>query len=128
MCTEFFLALLYFSILFCVNFFLFQVVKKNWNQIAFFLKQIPLFKYLKKKKPNKNFFLLFQFSNKDIDIKNFFLFNKSEMFVKKEDIFFLGNLYKFCYFSLKQNKNKERLYFFLVGNQYLSSQFGSPGN
>ena len=93
MCTEFFLALLYFSILFCVN-----------------------------------FFLLFQFSNKDIDIKNFFLFNKSEMFVKKEDIFFLGNLYKFCYFSLKQNKNKERLYFFLVGNQYLSSQFGSPGN
>jgi hypothetical protein len=120
MCTELFLAIIYFSTIFAVNFFLFKLLKTYTNNIIYLLKVQNIFK---QKNPAvvKSFVLLHLYAKKNAKNINLLpLLNKS---FKEQDILTLGNIYSFI---LKNNslqsseKEINSFYFELLENQYLA--------
>lgn len=116
MCTEFLLAALYFIILFFVNFLLFQLIKSYFKDFFFFLHLQHLFRLSQEKK--NSFFSLFLLSSK----QTFFFpsFRRKDLIssYNGKDILILGNIAKTL--SLNSKLSKEKFYYQLIENQYLS--------
>ena len=120
MCTELFLALIYFITIFAINFFLFKLLKTYTNNIIYLLKVQNIFKQ-KKIDVVKGFILLHLYAKKNA--KNLNLLSLLNTYSTQQDILTIGNIYSF----LLQNTSNQSLkkdinifYFALLENQYLS--------
>ena len=120
MCTELFLAIIYFSTIFAVNFFLFKLLKTYTNRIMYLLKIQNIFKQ-KNIQLARAFTILHLYAKKDR--KNINLLPLLNIGGKEEDILTIGNTYGFLLknFSNRDSKNEiNSFYFELLENQYLS--------
>jgi hypothetical protein len=120
MCTELFLAIVYFITIFIVNIFLYKLLKNYFSNIIYFLKlknilnsfsifesELVSFFYLCSKNEFKNQNLLANFNNLST----------------KEDILVIGNSYKYFYDNLSTKNTKFlslNYYLKLIESQYLS--------
>jgi hypothetical protein len=114
MCTELILAVLYFFILFFVNFFLYKLLKNYFQNILYLLKIKNIFTIYKNQ--DLSFLSLLYFSenlNYRILLKNSISLNDSK------DIILIGNSYKFLQ-KRKNNDNSINYYLELLKQQYLS--------
>jgi hypothetical protein len=122
MCSEVFLALIYFLVIFIINFFLYKI-------LTFYIKNIKKLRKLKninKIYPNNKLVpALYKYSNTDIrnldTLKNLESKNSQEI-----DTLIIGNMYKYLKNVLQKNPNKnsvEEYYFELLASQYLSLNF-----
>ena len=120
MCTEFFLAILYFITIFIVNYFLFRLLKEYFLNILYLLKLKNIFKKVSKNNI-QNISLLYFFSKTNFQKTNFFsLLNK---FSNSTDILVLGKNYQYLVTNIeKKNGNQLSLlyYFGLLKDQYMS--------
>lgn len=128
MCTELFLALLYFFTLSFTNFFLFFLIKKNIEKINIFRiykkiqKYFPsinyvafLYIYNKLREKNKNF----EFSSSlEILLSPYLKNKKKNLKLERKDLLFLSSFY----FNLKEietAKNVSKIFYYtLLMNQY----------
>ena len=121
MCTEFFLALIYFLTIIIVNYFLFRLLK-NYLKNVFYLLKIK--NIIKTESNNKLFKKLYKFSKKEFQTSIFLkTINKNEI---SKDVLLLGNIYKYFSDNIDQernNDNKNNYYFKLLKLQYLSINF-----
>jgi hypothetical protein len=114
MCSEFILAILYFSTIFIVNLFLYKLLKIYIKEIFYLLKLNSIFQVFKK--PKNNFIsLLYYFSKKDVKKINFLKNLKDTL--NTQDLIIIGNTFSYLSEIKKTNLN---YYFFLLKNQYLS--------
>ena len=133
MCTELILAFIYFITIFLVNYFLFQLLKKNVEIIFYLLKIKNLLTQYSNTKGKNLFYYLIQIKKKVKTVQIFFYLNG---LLETEDLLIIGNTYKFLLKNTKKdnislnfsekNDNKSffanRLYFSLLQNQYLSQK------
>ena len=118
MCTELFLAFIYFFTIIVVNYFLYKVLVNYVEKIIYLLKIRNILSSFKISK-NSLFFLLYSSS---IIQSKILLKSLSNNFYCP-DLFLIGNIYKYLVLSLKKEKtvNLTTLYYFrLLENQYLS--------
>ena len=117
MCTEFFLACLYFLILLVINFFLFKLLNIYLKNIF----QLQKIKNISKIYPNNNFFRsLYRYSNKNYqNSKTLAKFNIEAK--ERMDPLIIGNIYKYLSTNNSEISNPEssNFYFQLLQNQYL---------
>ena len=132
MCTEFFLAFVYFLTIVFVNYFLFKLLKSYLGNIFYLLKLRNIFVSFKKS-TNNLVFLLSSFSKKEK--KNSAVLTNLSRFSNTTDLLVIGNTYKYLGDVLQnENVNDANLYYFeLLANQYLANQNnkksnGLPGN
>lgn len=120
MCTELFLALIYFLIIFLVNFFLIKLVIKSIKTIAYLIKIQSICNCFKEKKGN-NIWLFLNLLNKNFNMfPNLVYLNK---FKTTQDILIIGKMYGYLTVLLKENKSiiqKNTFYYLLLSNQYLN--------
>ena len=116
MCTELFLAIIYFSTIIFVNFLLYQLINNYWKNIIYLLKIKNIFKFFNKK--NNQLFLFLYAYSKEESKKNLFLKDLAKL-LKIQDILLIGNLLKYFAIFLKNKNFSENLYFLLLENQYL---------
>jgi hypothetical protein len=121
MCTELLLAILYFLTIFCVNFFLFKVLKTYFDNVNYLRKLKTIFNSFSDKNQLKLITLLHLFSKKDLKSRP--NLKKLTTFLEINDPLVLGNIYK----NLLQNTGNtgvnrisENFYLQLLENQYLS--------
>ena len=133
MCTELILAFIYFITIFLVNYFLFQLLKKNVEIIFYLLKVENLLTQYSSTEQKNLFYSLIQLKKKVKTVQMFFYLNG---LLETEDLLIIGNTYKFLLKNTKKenlsmnvsekNDNKSffanRLYFSLLQNQYLSEK------
>ena len=122
MCTELFLALIYFITIFAINFFLFKLLKTYTNNIIYLLKVQNIFKQ-KKIDVVKGFILLHLYAKKNA--KNLNLLSLLNTYSTQQDILTIGNTYSFLLQNTSnESSQKERniFYFALLENQYLSKE------
>ena len=120
MCTELFLAILYFFTILVVNFFLFKLLKSYFVNILYLLKLKNILNSFEKEKVKM--ISLFYFLAKN-EFKNQNLLFKVNQFSTIQDLLILGNTYKFFFMNLaKTNQNlvSIRYYFKLLEKKYLS--------
>ena len=122
MCTEFFLACLYFVIIFTINFFFFRLLRIYFKNII----ELQKIKNILKIYPNNEFFIkLYNYSNLEFRNSNTLLLLQ-KLDSENIDNLILGNIYR--YLVLKSSKNQKNFYindyyFQLLANQYLSFNF-----
>jgi len=122
MCTEFFLASLYFVIIFAINFFFFRLLRIYFKNII----ELQKIKNILKIYPNNEFFTkLYNYSNMEFRNSNTLLLLQ-KLDSENIDNLILGNIYR--YLVLKSSKNQRNFYindyyFQLLANQYLSFNF-----
>ena len=122
MCTEFFLACLYFGIIFIINFFLYKLLNsyiKNIFELQKIKKILTLY-------PNSELFTkLYKYSNKELRNSNN-LFSLNLIINNSVDTLTIGNIYRYLALinriTLKNNSSDD-YYFQLLANQYLSFSF-----
>ena len=122
MCTELFLAIIYFSTIFIVNFFLFKLLRTYTKRIMYLLKIQNIFKQ-KNIKSIETFVLLYLYLQKDRKNKN--LLSLLNIYGRESDVLTIGNIYSFLSknFSNQSSKNEiSNFYFELLENQYLSKE------
>ena len=120
MCTELFLAILYFSTIFAVNFFLFKLLKIYTRNIIYLLKVQNIFKQ-KLPKDIKGFVLLHLYSKKNS--KNVDLVDLLNKYSINEDVLTIGNTYSYLLKNSQEQGSRKQLnnfYLELLENQYLS--------
>jgi hypothetical protein len=120
MCTELFLAILYFSTIFAVNFFLFKLLKTYTRNIAYLLKVQNIFKQ-KLPKDIRGFVLLHLYSKKNS--KNVDLVDLLNKYSINEDVLTIGNTYSYLLKNSQEQGSRKQLnnfYLELLENQYLS--------
>ena len=117
MCTEFFLALIYFSTILTINFFLIQFLISNFQILFSLLKLKNIFHYFPKNEKNVCLFL-YEISRKKL--KNRSLLPELKNLTKTEDVLIIGNTYKWISNSFKNSKSNVVYYFQLLAVQYLS--------
>jgi hypothetical protein len=116
MCTELFLALLYFFIIFLVNFFLYKLLKNYLENIFYLLKIKNIFTTYKN--INDSLFVnLHLYTFKNINSRN--LFKNFLLFSNSSDVIIIGNTYKTLN-SKKKNNISKNFYFNLLEIQYLN--------
>jgi len=123
MCTELFLAIIYFITIFIVNFFLYKLLKNYILNILYLLKIKNISKFYPKEK-------LFLISNFYLSTKKNLSYDLLSKLMNKvpnyKDVLLIGNIYKF--FTLKEisngsSKNKNMNYYIkLLELQYLSNE------
>ena len=116
MCTELFLAIIYFITIFIVNFFLYKLLKSYWSNIFYLLRLQNIYKFYKNDKIEIISNLYLYLKNRTKNQKTLINLNK---FSIKKDALIIGNVYKL----LKNNKislNSNNYYFKLLEIQYLS--------
>ena len=119
MCTELFLAIIYFLTILVVNFFLSKLLKSYFLNILYLLKLKNILNSFDKEKVKLIY--LFYFLNKN-EFKNQNLLLKINQFSNVKDILILGNTYKFFFTNLaktNQNFSSIRYYFKLLEKKYL---------
>jgi hypothetical protein len=121
MCTEFFLALVYFLTIVFVNYFLFKLLKSYLTNIFYLLKLRNIFVSFKKS-TNNLVFLLSSFSKKEK--KNSAVLTNLARFSTTKDLLIIGNTYKYLGKILQsENVDETNLYYFeLLANQYLPTK------
>ena len=122
MCTELFLAIIYFSTIFIVNFFLFKLLRTYTKRIMYLLKIQNIFKQ-KNIKSIETFVFLYLYLQKDRKNKN--LLSLLNIYGRESDVLTIGNIYSFLSknFSNQSSKNEiSNFYFELLENQYLSKE------
>lgn len=120
MCTELFLASIYFLTIIVVNYFLYKVLGTYIKKIIYLLKIQNILSTFKISK-NSLFFLLHSSS---ITQSKILLKSLSTNFYYA-DLFLIGNIYKYLIMNLKKEKsiNLTTFYYFtLLENQYLSKK------
>tara|TARA_Y100000991_G_C21644170_1_gene209526 strand:+ start:61 stop:450 length:390 start_codon:yes stop_codon:yes gene_type:complete len=120
MCTELFLAILYFSTIFAVNFFLFKLLKTYTRNIIYLLKVQNIFKQ-KLPKDIRGFILLHLYSKKNS--KNVDLVDLLNKYSINEDVLTIGNTYSYLLKNSQEQGSRKQLnnfYLELLENQYLS--------
>jgi hypothetical protein len=119
MCTEFLLALLYLTVIFVINFFLFKLLINYRKNILYFIKLKNILKTYKiENLQNISFFYFYQ--KKNFNLRNF-LVNFKKKLLNRKDILITGNFYKFLGRQLETKKTKAQIYYYkLLENQYLS--------
>ena len=122
MCTEFFLACLYFVVIFVINFFLYKLLNIYLKNI-FELQKI---KKINQFYPNSELFSkLYKYSNKELRNSN----NLSTLSLIDDtavDTLIIGNIYKYLSTINRKNSGNNSsndYYFQLLSNQYLSFNF-----
>jgi hypothetical protein len=134
MCTELILALIYFITVFFVNYFLFNIIKKNWNIFLNFLKIERILKLFKGTQKKALYCYLIRFQKKSPNIK---ILSQLNQLTNSSDILLLSSTYNFLLenlpnlnisSSISQNKEKEKRFFFssklylnLLEKQYFNS-------
>ena len=118
MCTEFFLAMIYFLTIFFVNYFLSKLLKTYVKNIFSLLKLKNIF-YSFKKSSNTFVFILSSFFKKE---KKSTILENLAFFSKTTDVLIIGNTYNSIAKELKkENTIENKTYFFeLLSKQYLS--------
>lgn len=119
MCTELLLAIIYFSIIFIVNFLLIKLLISYIKNIFYFLK-IQNILYYCKKKEKKVFEIFYSISKKKLQTE--FILKNFNTFFEKNDILLIGNIYKSFSVKLQSSKNFENYFFQLLRNQYLPNE------
>jgi hypothetical protein len=120
MCTELFLAVLYFITIFAVNFFLFKLLKTYTRNITYLLKVQNIFKQ-KLPKDIRGFILLHLYSKKNS--KNVDLVDLLNKYSINEDVLTIGNTYSYLLKNSQEQGSRKQLnnfYLELLENQYLS--------
>jgi hypothetical protein len=116
MCTEFLLALIYFSIIFIINFLLVKLLVSYKKSLTLLFKYKKIFTTFEKKNLS---LLLFLKKLEKKEFKKVFFEREIKNFSDTEDILIIGNIYKS--FSKNQKKNLNTFYFPLIQQQYLCS-------
>ena len=120
MCTELFLAILYFSTIFAVNFFLFKLLKTYTKNITYLLKVQNIFKQ-KLPKNISEFILLYLYNKKNsINTDLLPLLNNYSL---TNDIVTIGHIYSYLLKTNREQGSRKQLnnfYLELLENQYLS--------
>jgi hypothetical protein len=122
MCTELFLALLYFLTIIIVNYFLYKLLLNFFSKIKYLLKIKNILSHFE----NSNsvlFLTLYNYANTESKYSFQFFNNISST----NDIFLIGNTYKYLLSSLQEGKTLSNItlyYFKLLENQYLSKTVG----
>ena len=122
MCTELFLAIIYFSTIFTVNFFLFKLLKTYTKNIIYLLKVQNIFKQ-KSTELVRGFILLHLYRKKNG--KNLNLLPLLSTYANEQDILTIGNIYSFLLKDLSTQSSQNEangFYFELLENQYLSRE------
>ena len=120
MCTELLLAILYFSTIFAVNFFLFKLLKTYTKSITYRLKVQNIFKQ-KLPKDIRGFILLHLYSKKNS--RNIDLVSLLNSYSTSNDVLTIGNTYSYLLKNSQEQGSKRQLnnfYLELLENQYLS--------
>ena len=120
MCTELLLAILYFSTIFAVNFFLFKLLKTYTKSITYRLKVQNIFKQ-KLPKDIRGFILLHLYSKKNS--RNIDLVSLLNNYSTSNDVLTIGNTYSYLLKNSQEQGSKRQLnnfYLELLENQYLS--------
>ena len=120
MCTELLLAILYFSTIFAVNFFLFKLLKTYTKSITYLLKVQNIFKQ-KLPKDIRGFILLHLYSKKNS--RNIDLVSLLNSYSISNDVLTIGNTYSYLLKNSQEQDSKRQLnnfYLELLENQYLS--------
>lgn len=129
MCTEFLLAIIYFSTILTVNYFLFKLLRNYFINILYLTKIKNIFQLYN---PNTNKIISFFYSiekNKLFNNKKLFNFKillEQENFSTKSDLLVIGNIYKKLLQLTKNNSLKVKgneFFFNLLEKQYLSEKF-----
>ena len=115
MCTELFLAMIYFFTIAIINLFLYKLLK---NYLINIIKQQKIKNIFAKCSAEKQVFPIlysyFEQNNKKTDILQRLNFSKNI-----KDFLIIGNTYKFLGRYSSQNKFFDDLYFLLLENQCL---------
>jgi hypothetical protein len=119
MCTELFLAILYFLTIFIVNFFLYKLVNVYLKNILSLVQFVNIFKKFDKKfiKP----IAIFYFYSKN-EFRNPALFQTLDKFSNSKDLLIIGKTYGYIAENLdRKNLPKTGLLYYLrlLENQYL---------
>jgi len=118
MCTEFFLALIYFITILVVNVFIFNLLKSYLRNI---LEIVKLKKIILLFKTNNNDLLLsFYYLLKERKINNNKILNVLSLPEDKKDVLLAGKIIEFFNKNIKQEKSLN-FYLTLLRNQYLSN-------
>lgn len=117
MCTEFLLALIYFIILFAVNFLVGKLLVSYKKSLLFQLKLKNIFTFFEKKNLSLLFFLE---KNQKNESKFSSLVEKIKNFSKTKDILIIGNIYKKFSIFEKKKINSSSFYFLLLQQQYIA--------
>ena len=124
MCTELFLAIIYFLTILVVNFFLYKLLKSYFVNIIYLVKLKNILTSFEKE--NVKMITLFYFLTKN-EFKNQNLFLKINKFSKLKDILIIGNTYQFFFKNLsKTNKDFRSInyYLTLLEKKYLPKENG----
>ena len=122
MCTELFLALIYFLIIFLVNFFLIKLVIKSIQTILYLIKIQNICLCFKDTKINNLWLFLNLIKTNTTKLPTLIYLNKIK---NTKDILIIGKTYQYLNFILTQNKfleNKNNFYYLLLRNQYLDNK------
>ena len=121
MCTEFFLAITYFIVIFFVNYFLFKLLKVYLNTIFCLLRIRNIFKFFKKLNTTL-VYLLSSFLKKE-KTNSILLANLHRSSTTK-DILIIGNTYKYLSTNLNyKNSEENKVYYFeLLATHYLPTK------
>ena len=122
MCNEFFLACLYFFIIFVINLFLYRLLNVYIKNIL----SLQKIKFILKNHPDNEFFTkLYKYSDKEFrnsnTLSNFRISNSETI-----DTLILGNIYKYIVLTNRNSMNSiltNDYYFQLLTSQYLSLKF-----
>jgi hypothetical protein len=124
MCTELFLAIIYFLTILVVNFFLYKLLKSYFVNIIYLVKLKNILTSFEKE--NLKVITLYYFLTKN-EFKNQNLFLKINKFSKVKDILIIGNTYQFFFKNLsKANKDFRSINYYLklLEKKYLPKENG----
>jgi len=119
MCTELLLAIIYFSTIITVNYFLYNLLK-NYVKNIFYLSKLKNI-FIKFKKEDVKSLALFYFYSKN-DFKNINLLGVLNKFSTSNDTIVIGKTYNYLATSIekKSTSNNALIYYLrLLENQYL---------
>ena len=119
MCTELLLAIIYFSTIITVNYFLYNLLK-NYVKNIFYLSKLKNI-FIKFKKEDVKSLALFYFYSKN-DFKNINLLGVLNKFSTSNDTIVIGKTYNYLATNIekKSTSNNALIYYLrLLENQYL---------
>jgi hypothetical protein len=125
MCTEFFLAVIYFVTIFFVNYFLLKVLKAYFANISYLLRLQNIFN--SSQKVNKDFiFFLFSFFKKENN--NVVLLKNLHQLSNTKDMLIVSNTYASILknFQSKTLTENKLYYFELLATHYLPQKKKIP--
>ena len=114
MCTELFLAIIYFLTIFVVNFFLLKLLINYISNFLYLLKLKTILDSYPKEKISFLANIYLYSKNQNFNSKLIPIFSQ---LISTKDVILIGNFYNFLFENLNQTNS---YYFQLLRNQYLS--------